>query len=119
MDGWNTFSFPFGMVYFQGRTVSFRECIASTTSSQNMIITVRTYNYSYLTLFKIKGTTVVIVEGKLKTWNHSLSSIVLVCLSSTKSWCFRLVVYNLKAYPVSPSSKQSIGSDFKNFKHIC
>ena len=25
MDGWNTFSFPFGMAYFQGRTVSFRE----------------------------------------------------------------------------------------------
>ena len=27
MDGWNTFSFPFGMAYFQGRAVSFRECI--------------------------------------------------------------------------------------------
>ncbi len=27
MDGWNTFSFPFGISpYFQGRTVSFREC---------------------------------------------------------------------------------------------
>ena len=25
MDGWNTFSFPFGMAYFQVRTVSFRE----------------------------------------------------------------------------------------------
>ena len=24
MDGWNTFSFPFGIAYFQGRTVSFR-----------------------------------------------------------------------------------------------
>ena len=26
MDGWNTFSFHFGMAYFQGRTDSFREC---------------------------------------------------------------------------------------------
>ena len=27
MDGWNTFSFPFGKPYFQVRAVSFRECI--------------------------------------------------------------------------------------------
>ena len=26
MNGWKTFSFPFGMAYFQVRTVSFREC---------------------------------------------------------------------------------------------
>ena len=32
MDGWNTFSFPFGMAYFQGRTVSFRECKTACSS---------------------------------------------------------------------------------------
>ena len=25
-NGWLEYSFPFGMAYFQGRTVSFREC---------------------------------------------------------------------------------------------
>ena len=30
MDGWHAFSSPFGMAYFQGRTVSFRECMNPT-----------------------------------------------------------------------------------------
>ena len=36
MDGWNTFSFPFGMAYFQVRTVSFREGSPFPTNQQNL-----------------------------------------------------------------------------------
>ena len=63
MDGWNTFSFPFGMAYFQGRTVSFRECHKDKFETQqknkqeqtNNSINIFTWNPNGAPCFEWKG----------------------------------------------------------------